>query len=264
MLYKYFNGMLLYQIQPSFFYNRQDAVTWVFMQTGLHQWLLNNTAGCMLFDVLFYSAPALYFFHYRYKPYTAYISAIWMLLINWAYVQCYTLYPSNSIEGHTAWLLFPLVFMAKKEETFEVLFEGLRYFFLFFFASAALWKIRQGGVFNHLEMSGVLLYQHKQLLTSSPNYWQSKLIMWLVRNPWPAYLLYISTTLIELFFAVGFFTKKLDRLLVGLFILFLIMDHLVMRIPYYEVLPLLLTLWLGVGKGPNGWHRLQKQMKFLL
>ena len=259
MLYKYFNGMFLFQLQPSFFYARQDIFTWIFMQTGLHQWLLNNPAGCVLFDVLFYTAPAIYFLHYHYNRGTAYISAIWMLVINWVYVQCYTLYPSDSIEGHAAWLLFPLVFMPKKEVTFEVMFEGLRYFFLFFFVSAGLWKLRQGGVFYHEQMSGVLLYQHSQLLTNSPGYWQFGLILWLVRNPWTSYILYLLTTAIELFFAVGFFTKKFDRLLIWLFILFLIMDHLVMRIPYYELMPLLLTLHPGVAV--TGENRMAAQYK---
>ncbi|HWB25213.1 MAG TPA: hypothetical protein VG738_07025 [Chitinophagaceae bacterium] len=248
MLYKYFNGMLLFQLQPSFFYNREDIFTWVFMQTGLHKWLLNNKTGCILFDVLFYTTPAIYLLHFRASRRTAYVSAMWMLIVNWAYVQCYTLYPSNSIEGHIAWLLFPLVFIARKDKTFWLLLDGLRYFFLFFFASAGLWKLRQGGAFDHLQMSGVLLYQHSQLLTNSPGYWQSKFIMWLVQHAWVSYILYLLATLVELSFITGFFTKKFDRVLVALFILFLIFDNLVMRIPYYEVLPLLLPLLPGTGK----------------
>jgi len=235
-------------MQPSFFYTRPDVFTWAFMQTGLHRWLLNNPNGCMLFDVLFYTAPAIYFLHYRNSKNTAYISAIYMLVINWVYVQCYTLYATNSIEGHLAWLLFPLVFMPKKEEGFYVLFDGLRYFFLFFFASAGLWKLRQGGVFNPAEMSGVLLYQHSQLLTSSPDYWQTKLILWLIQHKFIGYALYLSATLFELSFIVGFFTKRFDRVLLLLFLLFLVMDYIVMRIPYFEVGPLLLTLWPGIRK----------------
>ncbi len=252
MLYKYFNGMLLYQLQPSFFYTRQDIFTWVFMQTGLHQWLLNNAFGCRLFDALFYTAPVIYFLFYRYNRPRAYIAAIWMFIINWVYVQCYTLYPSNSIEGHVAWLLFPAVFMARKEETFEVLFEGLRYFFLFLFASAGLWKLKQGGIFHISEMSGILLYQHNQLLTNSPGYWQSNLILWLVQNPRISYIPYFLVTVMELFFITGFFTKKFDRLLIILFLVFLVMDNFIMRIPYYEVMPLLLTLYPGTRKKDMG------------
>lgn len=248
MLYRLYNGMFLYQLQPAFTYTRQDAFTWLFMQTGLHQWLLNNRAGCLLFDILFVTAPAVYWLHYRYATRTCLISAIWMVLVNWVYVQCYTLYPINSIEGHIAWLMFPLVFLAQKEKTFNVLFNGLRYFFLYFFASAGLWKLRQHGVFNQEQMSGILLFQHNQLLTNSPGYWQSRFILWLIQHPLAGYLLYVVATVMELAFVIGFFTKRWDKLLAALFIAFLLADFIVMRIPYFEALPLLLTLYPGAGK----------------
>src|SRR5207244_1109367 len=140
--------------------------------------------------------------------------------INWCYVQCYTLYPSNSIEGHIAWLFFPILFIPADKKTFSLLFEGLRYFFLFFFASAGLWKLAQGGFFSLSEMTGILLYQHAQLLSNSPGYWQSELILYLIQHPKLSYLLYLSTTILELSFLIGFFTKKFDRLLTIFFGIF--------------------------------------------
>jgi hypothetical protein len=234
--------MMLFQLQPSFFYIRQDAFTWMFMQTRLHQWLLNNRGGQVLFDVLFYTTPAIYLFHFRYNRRTAWLTAVCMFAINWAYIQCYTLYPTNSIEGYVAWLLFPVVFMVRKDETFNVLFEGLRYFFLFFFTSAGIWKLALGGIFHYHEMSGILLYQHNQLLTNSPGYWQAEMVLWLIKHPMVSYLLYLLVMLIELFFITGFFTKRFDRLLIVFFIIFLVTDYLVMRITYFDALPLVLTL----------------------
>lgn len=238
------NGLLLYQLQPSFFYTRQDIVTWLLMQTGLHQWLLNNKAGWLFFDLLFYCMPIVYFLLYRYKKRFTSLAAIVMLLVNWSYVQCYTLYPTNSIEAHIAWLLFPVIFIPKKEKTFLLLFEGLRYFLLFFFVSAAIWKFVQGGIFNFNEMSGILLFQHNQLLTNSPGYWQTNMLYDLIQHPSLSYSLYFSATLLEAIFIIGFFTKKYDRILAVLCIIFLIADLLIMRIPYFEIAPLLLTLLL--------------------
>src|SRR5436190_17577130 len=140
MFYKWMNGLFLYQIEPAFFYTRQDLITWLFMQTGVHQWLLNNARGWILFDALFYSMPLLYLVIYNYAKKFSSIVAIAMLLVNWCYVQCYTLYPSNSIEAHIAWLLFPIAFIPQNKKTFQLLLEGLRYFFLYFFVSAGVWK----------------------------------------------------------------------------------------------------------------------------
>jgi len=244
MIYKWLNGLFLYQSAPSFFNTRQDMFTWLFMQTDLHHWLLNNPPGLLLADLLFYSIPVIYLIIYRYKNNAAAIAVIIMLLVNWCYVQCYTLYPINSIEGHIAWLLFPIVFLPQKEKIFALLFEGLRYFLLFFFVSAAVWKFVQGGIFNFSEMSGILLYQHNQFLTSSPGYWQTNMYFWLIQHQYVSWLLYLSATLLEACFIVGFFTKKYDRFLVLLFIIFVLMDWLIMRIPYFEISALILTLLL--------------------
>ena len=92
----------MYQLEPAFFYTRKDLITWMLMQTGMHGWLLQNHAGWILLDVLFYSMPLLYLLVFIKVKKWAPITALLMLLVNWCYVQCYTLYPSNSIEGHIA------------------------------------------------------------------------------------------------------------------------------------------------------------------
>lgn len=242
MICKWLNGMFLYQLHPFLFYTRPDFITWLFMQTGIHTWLLNNYAGDILFDALFYSMPLLFFIAYKKAKKLSAVAAIVMLIINWLYIQCYTLYPSTSIEGKTAWLLFPLIFIPQNIKTFELLFRGLRYFFLFFFASSGVWKIAQGGLFHTDQMSGVLLLQHKDFLAHSPQYWYTRFIYWLMQHPNISYFLYLLTDLIQLSFLTGFFTSKFDKWLIAAFIIFLFMDNFIMRISYYDTLPFLLTL----------------------
>jgi len=250
--YKLWNGMWLFQMQPHFFNTRFDGTTWLIMQTGIHQWLLDNKPGWILFDALFYAMPLLYWLAYKYSMKWVPWVAIIMLLVNWIYVQCYTLYPTNSIEGHVGWLLYPFVLMTVRLKSFYFLMNAMRYFFLFFFASAALWKLRQGGAFNPEQMSGILLGQHKEYLVSAPDYWYTLFIYWLVRHQAVSYGLYLAGLLLELVFLVGFFTKKYDRTLLVLFIVFLIMDLFIMRIPYFEILPLALPLLFSKYGEPVG------------
>jgi hypothetical protein len=219
-----------------------ELVTWLLMKTGLHQWLLKNPAGWIAFDIAFYSMPFLYLLACKKSTRLASKVAVIMLLVNWTYIQCYTLYPTSSIDGFIAWLLFPCLLMAVNLKTFYFILHALRFFFLFFFVSAAMWKFVQGGIFNTEQMSGVLLYQHKEYLVSSPGFWYTSFIYWLVNHRHTSYLLYAGATVLELFFAAGFFTKKLDRFLVCACILFLVTDLLLMRIPYWEITPFLITL----------------------
>lgn len=250
LFYKAWNGFLLFQLQPHLFSIRFDFTSWFLMKTGLHQWLINNQAGCVAFDVVFYTLPFIYWVVFkRNQSLAASIGAL-MLVVNWVYILCYTMYPANSIESFTPWLLFPLLLMINNLRSFYFVFHALRYFFLFFFASAAVWKFVQEGILNLEQMSGVLLLQHKDYLASSSN-WYTIFIYWLINHPTISYGLYLGATIIELSFIAGFFTRKFDRILiVGLF-LFLLFDVLVMRIPYWEIGPFVITLFYSKYKIPE-------------
>lgn len=251
---KWLQGLWLYQFAPFMFNTRFDGVSWLFMQTGLHRWLLLHAWGQIGMDLLFYACPLLYFFVWRKNPEKAHWVAWVWLIINWVYVQAYTLFPTNSIEAHTAWLLFPLLFCARSLTSFNLLLQGLRYFFLYFFCSAAVWKLVQGGAFEPLQMSAILMEQHKEFLVTSPHNLHADLLYGLINHPNLSFALYWFGIVVEAVFVTGFFTRRFDKWLAGLFILFLLFDYLVMRIPYFEVMPLLLTLLFAQHKNTAPLH----------
>lgn len=234
--------MLLFQLQPHVFRIRFDMTTWLLMKSGVHTWLLDNPIGWITFDLAFYSMPLVYWIVYRSSAKVASIVSLGMLVINFVYVECYTLYPANSIESFTPWLLFPLLLMTQTLNSFYLVLNGLRYFFLYFLVSAAIWKIVQHGLFNPSEMGGILLYQHKEYLASSDN-WFTSFTYWLIKHQQLGHLLYWLAAILEFSFCLGFFTKKYDQILVTLFFLFIVMDILIMRISYWEISPFILTLF---------------------
>jgi hypothetical protein len=89
-------------------------------------------------------------------------------------------------------------------------------------------------------MSSILLSQHKEMLQETENittmYW------WLIHHPPVSYCLYFAGTLIELSFLTGFFTKRYDKVLASLYILFLIMNLIIMRINYWQTFPFIIVL----------------------
>ncbi len=251
MLFKWWNGLFLYQVQPIVFKNKLDVFSWAIMETGLHQWLINNPTGCILFDIIFYSMPIWYLLASKNSKKTGIAAAVLMLLVNWVYIQCYTLFPTNSIESYLAWLLFPFLFIVITLPGFYFILHSLRYFFLFIFGSAGIWKIVQGGLFNIDQMSGVLLYQHKELLVSSTRHFDSKVFYWLIQNPTISYIIYLGGVLVELFFLAGFVTKKLDNWILVSFIGFLVADFFIMHIYYWELSPFVITLFYSRYKQPQ-------------
>lgn len=242
LIFKWSNNMLLYQQKPAFIYDTFDIFSWLFLRSEIPQWLL-QTKYFLLFDVFYYSAPAALLLCACYRPKLIPVSAVYILIINWIYLQSYFLYPISSYTIFIAWLVFPVIFLAGNEKTFALLFEGIRYFFLYFFLSAGLWKIRIGGVFNYEQLSAILLEQHKEMLTNSTDYWLSHFYQWLIDHTTLSYVLYVIVTLMELSFLIGFFTKRFDNVFILIYFVFLFADYFIMRIPYFETLPFLLTLY---------------------
>jgi len=250
MVVKWSGGLFLFQLQPPIFNTPFNFASWVLMGTGIHLWLISNPGYWVWFDFAFYLLPAVYMLAFFVGQKRSHFLAIAMLLVNWLYISCYTLFPTNSIESYIGWLLFPVLFITHQMRSYYFVLQGLRYFFLYIMVSAASWKLVQQGLFNAQQMSGVLLYQHKEMLTSSPDHWLTNAYYWLINHWLVSYWLYLLATLLEAFFIIGFFTSRFDKWLILAFVLFLVADFLVMRIYYWELLPFMLALWYGKYRLP--------------
>jgi hypothetical protein len=84
--------------------------------------------------------------------------------------------------------------------------------------------------------------QHAQFLFEQSSSIHAILIRWLIENESICRWLFIAASLVQLIFAVGFFTKKVDYLLLNLMILFVVLNYAVMRIVSFELLVLGITL----------------------
>ncbi len=168
---KFANEMWLFQNPPFAFRLYFDVSLWFFLQTGIHQIILDNHSVCLLFDAVFYTLPVLYYFTFLRKSKFSIWLAAFMLVFNCVYVWLYTVYPITSTESQIAWLFTPLLLMNRRIQNFHLWMQILRYIFIFFFFSAGVWKIVQGGLWETEEMSGILLQQHKELLATGANNW---------------------------------------------------------------------------------------------
>jgi len=241
-MYRYFTNGLLSQIVPVSFINKIDFTTWIIQVTGLHKKLLNNFYLCLIADGIYFLFPFVYLFIFLSKRRFIKLAGLLLFVYSLIYSVVYCCYPIDSIETHIALMVFPIVLIPSSLQGFGLMFEAVRYFFLFFFSSAGIWKLVQGGLFNLQQMSGILLFQHKELLITD----QSSLLLdfyrWLIVHPAISYWLYFLSTIMELFFIVGFFTKRYDRILLLIYCTFLIMDFVIMRIDYWRTFPFILCL----------------------
>jgi hypothetical protein len=236
---------MLHQLSPVFFHNKLDLTSNIIQLTDLFNVVIRRPWLQILLDWLFLLLPLLMCLcivaGYRVQYWLAIITAVFNLI----YAALLSAMSPLSIEGYVGWMVLPFVLAFRNDTSFYYALQTVRYFFLLIFFSAAIWKLRAGGIFNGEQMSAILVNQHTTYLVDQPDAWFSNFIKYLIDHKQVSYTIYLLATLSEFVFVVGFFTKKYDKLLMGMFILFVAFDYFLMRINYFSWTAFLACLWLS-------------------
>lgn len=160
------------------------------------------------------------------------------------YILIIYCFPTLSIRKYLGLILIPIAFTFTSKDRFTAYLELMRYYILFVFTSASLWKILRGVAWdpNHMQLS--LKGQHIDNFINWPDHYITQTLSTFIGEPSFCFWLFLSAVIFQLSFSIGFFTKKYDNVLALLLIIFIVSDYLVMRIEYWEFivfLPLLLT-----------------------
>lgn len=232
-----YNGLTFSLINPVFFLNRLDVTHNFFMLSDLQHLIINHLWLQICLDVMFLILPAALLFsvykNKRLQPLLAIITALFNIL----YTSFFSTMSFVSIENFTAWMFVPLIFVARSPKGFYYLLHVCRLIFITVFFSAALWKIRAGGIFNFEEMSAILFRQHASYLALNNNSWYSNFIIFLINHQAVSFTLYVCAFFAELIFVIGYFTTKWDKYMILSFCLFALFDYLLMGINYFTWLP---------------------------
>ena len=245
----FFNGWLLHELQPVFFLNRLDVTLNILFLTGIQNAIIKSFAIQLSLDILYFFLPLSLVFVVNRKM--QFYFAILNSIFNLTYALILSSVSPLSIAGFIGWILLPMLFVFTSDRGFYYAVNSMRYIFLLIFFSAGLWKIRTGGVFNTEQMSAILLKQHAAYLTQSPTDWFSRIVYYLVINYRFSYIVYVCAVIAELVFVIGFFTKKADKLLILIFLLFILFDFFLMRINYFAWIAFLGCLWFAKYKEPG-------------
>jgi len=240
--WSFYNGLLFSVLQPVFFLNKLDITGNIIMLSNIQHSLLQSQVVRIIFDLVYLLLPVLLILaciqNKKSQTFIAIITSLFSIIYNYYF----SIMSFVSIEVFVGWMIVPLVLTARTPLKFYYAMHSVRIIFLIFFFSAAIWKIRAGGIFNIEQMSGILVSQHASVLLNSENIFSS-LINYLVQHYKIAYVLYLISFVIELSFLTGLFTKKFDKFLIVLFCLFAFLNYLLMEINYFSWLPFLGCLY---------------------
>lgn len=247
MVLAFLSNVLLSQLsRPVLIDPGIDNTYWLIHWLGIPQAVTRSIVWAPVLDLtLFFSALAAAALPRR----RVYAIVFSVLLFIWHItLSTYSIHHYHTLVGM---LVLSVPFWFGPGERFTILWEAARYYFFFMFASAALWKLSRGGVFDPHQMVAILKAQHAQYLYDYPNGIFAPLYTYLISHAALSQAILIAMVLIQLSFLGGFFTRRFDRAYLYIFILFIIMNYLVMHISSLPLLVFVVTLidWDKVEKG---------------
>lgn len=239
LIKQWINILALHQFeQAQLIFPSIDNTYWLMHLIQIPDVIMNSVFLAYLLDISLLVFSFLLILFYR---------NVWLARL-FALLFCIYFITVNTFSGHHSHMLCGILFcnfiFCFKSETDQVrLITLLRYYLLFAMCSAALWKIFRGSIFEQQHLSNIIYNQNAYSFLTNTTIGLNKLNYYLAQHTQISHVLYILATLIELSFIIGFFTRRYDKIIAFLFVLFFIFDKLLLGIDFSEFGILLLTLW---------------------
>ncbi|MEO8583797.1 MAG: hypothetical protein ABI415_08365 [Flavitalea sp.] len=211
-----------------------DPVYWIFMRLHLPGFISERFA--LWFDGLLvtFCIASMLWTRYRIFP-------IIFFVFHFLYFLEY-----NILSGHhyisIGLLVMSFPFIFSNNSRFTSMFILCRFIFCFMMFSAAFWKIARGNVYYVDQANMLLITTHINALVTGENNLLMKTIKWLLLHKSISHLLWIILIALESVFVVGFFTFRLDKVLLLAYLLFFVGGWVFFNIYNYDNLLFLLTL----------------------
>lgn len=238
LLARFFCQALLPQLGTNvpILFQEKEIFYKLYLNTGITQYIVSHYIIAAAFDVcLFFSA--VFFIILRDR-----IFAVAFLVLSTIYFLSFNIITGHHYHSLIGVLVMIIPFLSKSEKRFGFLWEAARYYMLYVFASAALWKIMRGSVFHTEQLSSILMAQQLDLLLQNPDTLRADIASYFISHPQVSHILLMINIAVQLAFLIGFFTKKWDAFLFWLAIVFVVANYCIMGIISTDLLILNLTL----------------------
>lgn len=225
--------------QPVLYETGFDYTYWLFHATGIPKLITGNNAMAWTFDLLLLSSTL-----YCWITNGRHVRAVLVCAICWSfYGLIFNSYSHNHNICVIGIMVLPYAFLAQKEKKFKLAWEGLRYFYLYIFADAFIQKaLIKHGLFFFPDGAEFIKINQGLFMVRHPNSLFTQLYAWVISHPVLAYTGFLIMILLQGCMIIGFFTKKWDRWLFWIPILFHTVNFLFIDVFFYELLILNLTL----------------------
>lgn len=213
-----------------FFIFGVDPAAWLVYIINIPQFITQHHRMGLLLDGLVLFLLLVFIF----DPLKHRVAQILFLLLFLFYITLTGYLTHRNYQVGFFMVFFPFIF--KKDINKSIAFEAIRYFILLFYVTAAILKLSGKSIFVPEHFSHMLSSQFSLYFLEGNTSLRTNLNLYLVEHPYAAYSLYIGSFLIELSAMIGFFTKRFDKWIAILLIVFHFMSWLIMDIaPFGQI-----------------------------
>lgn len=207
-----------------------DPASYLSFLSGIPQFITGHTWVAALFEL---SVVALFFVFIRDRRLVWAARALFALLF--LHYVIFMAYHGKANFQMGYWMvLFPFLFFRPLNRYFA--FEFTRYYLLFYYASSAYIKLTSGSLFRADAFVHMLAGQFAPYFVEHNEGWRTGLNLFLLDHPALSQCLYILGFAAEAAALAGFFTKRFDRLLAAVLIVFHCLNWVLMDIaPFGQI-----------------------------
>lgn len=237
LISRWWGNNLLSQLgAPAFISPGIDNTFWIMHALKIPQTIMRSEPLKIFIDIYLFTLTIACMVIYKKR-----IPSILLVIVLFIYIITQQSFTANHTKTAAALCFIVLPFCVPIQR-FDYVWNAVRYYLLFVMASAALFKLFNGALFNIHHFSDILFLQHLDLRILEPKSLIFGFSEFLIHHNWLAYILFLVLFITQLSFIVGFFTKKYDRILLLLLGAFLLLTYMIMRIQNFDLLILGVTL----------------------
>jgi len=237
---RYRTDTLVHQLQhPVIFVTDFDYTYWIYRFIRFPGIFVQNRTGAIIFDGVLVISTV-------WNLFTAANNRVMVLIcaLTWTlYGITYNSYACHFMHNISGIMLLPYVFLAKKEDDFRMFWEAARYFCLFVYADAFLYKAVLARNLYYFPMGVEIIKTNQaQFMLQNPASALTRFYACFITHPGLSYMGFVGMVMLQGSMIVGFFTKKWDKFLFFVPILFHAINYLFVDVFFFELLILNLTL----------------------
>ncbi len=221
----FFSGVSFASLHgDNFFSIEADPAFWIFYLARIPQFIVTHQWLGILLDI----SVLFSFFLLIRNPLANKLAIILFLLLLLYYVTLMGYLTHRNYQ--TGFFMLFISFCFKKKYNRAMAFEATRYFLLFFYCSAALLKVYNHAFTDIHHFSHLVTAQFTPYFLEGNTGIRTNFNLYLISHPVASYTLFIASFVIECITLVGFFTKRFDKWLAVLLLLFHFSNWFVMDI----------------------------------